>query len=146
MKVILLADVRGCGKKGDIKEVAAGYGQNFLLKNKLARLADNIALSEHNQKSSADAFHKAENLKEAQELAQKIKALCLNMTIKVGENGKSYGAITAKEIADKLSEKGFSIDKKKIETEPIKTTGKFVVKIKLHPQVNANISIIVEAA
>lgn len=145
MKVILLSDVRGCGKKGDIKEVAAGYGQNYLLKNGLAKVADNSALSMHAQQSSADAFHKAEALKAAQDQAAKLKSLQIELSIKCGENGKSFGAVTSKEIAEKLATKGYNIDKKKIECPVIKNAGTYYVNLKLHPQVVVAIKVIVSA-
>lgn len=145
MKVILLSDVRGCGKKGEVKEVAAGYGQNYLLKNKLAVVADNTALSNHAQQSSADAFHKAEALKAAQNEAEKLKNLQINLSIKCGENGKSFGAITSKEIAEKLVSLGFNIDKKKIECPSIKNAGIYSVAIKLHPKVTSVIKVVVDA-
>lgn len=145
MKVILLCDVRGCGKKGEIKEVAAGYGQNYLLKNNLAKVADNSALSMHAQQSSADAFHKAEALKAAQNEAGKLKDVQLEMTIKCGENGKSFGAVTSKEVAEKLATKGFNIDKKKIDCPPIKNAGIYSVNLKLYPQVSVAIKVVVTA-
>lgn len=145
MKVILLCDVRGCGKKGEIKEVAAGYGQNYLLKNNLAKVADNSALSMHAQQSSADAFHKAEALKAAKSEAEKLKNIQLEMTIKCGENGKSFGAVTSKEISEKLAERGYNIDKKKIDCPPIKNAGIYSVSLKLHPQVSVAIKVVVTA-
>lgn len=145
MKVILLSDVRGCGKKGEIKEVAAGYGQNYLVKNGLAKVADNSALSMHAQQSSADAFHKAEALKAAQNEAAKLKNLQIELTIKCGENGKSFGAVTSKEIAEKLAANGYNIDKKKIDCPSIKNAGIYSVNIKLHPQVSVAIKVIVTA-
>lgn len=145
MKVVLLADVRGCGKKGEIKVVADGYAQNYLLKNKLAVVADNSALSAQSQKNSADAFHKAEALKAAEELKKKLDNIKLNMQIKCGENGKSFGAITSKEVADKLSSLGYEIDKKKINCPSLKAAGVYSVEIKLHPKVSAKITVSIEA-
>ena len=135
MKVILLADVKGCGKKGELKEVAAGFGQNFLLKKGLARLADTGA------KDSSNAFHKAEELKEAQLLGEKLANLQITLFLKTGENGKTFGSVTSKEIAEKLAELGYQIDKKKIELDQIKSIGIYFAKIKLHPQVSVKIKI-----
>ena len=146
MKVVLLSDVRGCGKKGEVKEVASGYGQNYLIKNGLARVADNTALSMQAQKSSSEAFHKAEALKDAKNLKEQLKSVVVTLKIKCGENGKSYGAITNKEISEKLSELGYQIDKKKIITNGLKTIGSYKVEIKLHPEVTAFITVIIEAA
>ncbi len=145
MKVVLLSDVRGCGKKGEIKEVSGGYAQNYLIKNGLARIADNSALSAQAQKNSSEAFHKAEALKDAKLLKEKLANVSLSLQIKCGENGKSYGAITSKEIADALSQKGYEIDKKKIASGTIKNAGIYKVEIKLHPEVVATIKVVVEA-
>lgn len=146
MKVILLADVKGCGKKGELKEVAAGFGQNFLLKKGLARLADTGAILDQKQKDSSNAFHKAEELKEAQLLGEKLANLQITLFLKTGENGKTFGSVTSKEIAEKLAELGYQIDKKKIDMQQIKSAGHFSAIVKLHPQVSAKISIVVEAA
>lgn len=145
MKIVLLSDVRGCGKKGEIKNVADGYAHNFLLKNNLARVADNSALSAQAQKNSADAFHKAEALKAAQELKAKLEGLTVNMQIKCGENGKSFGAITSKELSEKLASLGYEIDKKKINCPSLKSAGSYNVEIKLHPAVQAKIKVTIEA-
>ncbi len=145
MKIVLLSDVRGCGKKGEIKNVADGYAHNFLLKNNLARVADNSALSAQAQKNSADAFHKAEALKAAEELKKKLEELSLNMQIKCGENGKSFGAITSKELSEKLSSLGYEIEKKKINCPSLKAAGAYSIEIKLHPQVSASIKVMIEA-
>lgn len=141
MKVILLADVKGCGKKGELKEVAAGFGQNFLLKKGLARLADTGAILDQKQKDSSNAFHKAEELKEAQLLGDKLSNLQITLYLKTGENGKTFGSVTSKEIAEKLAELGYQIDKKKIELDQIKSIGIYFAKIKLHPQVSVKIKI-----
>ena len=145
MKVILTADVRGCGKKGELKEVANGYGQNYLLKNGLAKLADSSAISHQKQVESAGAFHKAEALKEAKELGQKLDKIELNFNLKVGESGKTFGSVSNKEIAEKLESLGYKIDKKKIEIEQIKTIGRYLASVKLHPEVTIKIIINVEA-
>ncbi len=145
MKVVLLADVRGCGKKGEVKEVSGGYAQNFLIKNGLAKAADNAALSMQAQKDSSDKFHKAQALQEAKLLKEKLDKVSLTLELKCGENGKSYGAITNKEIAEKLANLNFEIDKKKILCPTIKTAGTFVIEIKLHSEVSAKIKVIVEA-
>ena len=146
MKVILLADVKGCGKKGELKEVAAGFGQNFLLKRGLARLADTGAILDQKQKESSNAFHKQQELEAAQNLAKKIAGIKLVFNLKTGENGKTFGSLTSKEVSEKLSELGYQIDKKKIDMQQIKSAGHFSAIVKLHPQVSAKISIVVEAA
>lgn len=141
MKVLLTADVKACGKKGEIKEVANGYAQNYLFKNGLAKPANNDAILNQKQKDVANAFHKAEELKEAQLLGDKLSNLQITLYLKTGENGKTFGSVTSKEIAEKLAELGYQIDKKKIELDQIKSIGIYFAKIKLHPQVSVKIKI-----
>ena len=145
MKVILINDVKGCGKKGEIKEVANGYAQNFLIKNGLAKIADNSSLSHQKQIESASNYHRAQELEQAMALAKQMQNLQLNFSLKVGENGKTFGSITSKEIAEKLAEMGYKIDKKKIIAEPIKSAGKYNILIKLHSDVTTKITVVVEA-
>lgn len=145
MKVLLTADVKGCGKKGEIKEVANGYAQNYLFKNGLAKPANNDAILNQKQKDVANAFHKAEELKEAQLLGDKLSNLQITLYLKTGENGKTFGSVTSKEIAEKLAELGYQIDKKKIDCSQLKEVGNYKINVKLHPQVIVKINIIVEA-
>ncbi len=138
MKVLLLSDVKGTGKKGEIKEVSDGYASNFLLKKGLARKADSGAISENEIKKQAAQYHKDMDKKRAETLAAQIKDQKIVIAIKCGENGKTFGSITSKEISEKLTEKGFEIEKKKIELkEPIKAIGYYKITVKLHPEVSA---------
>lgn len=146
MKVLLLKDVKGCGKKGDVKEVANGYGQNFLIKNGFAKVADNSALSMNSQKLSSEQYHMAQALETAKNEKSKLDKLSLSFEIKCGENGKSFGSITSKEISEKLSQMGYQIDKKKIDCPQLKEVGDYKIKIKLHPQVVATINVKVASA
>lgn len=142
MKIVLLKDVKGTGKKGEIKEVSDGYAKNFLLKTGAAKIADAGALSENNMKKESDAYHKEMERQQAIALGQKIKEKHLTLSIRCGENGKTFGSITSKEIADALKNEGFEIDKRKIEvSEPIKAIGNYNVNIKLHPEVSVKISL-----
>ena len=130
MEVILLKDVKGTGKKGDLVKVADGYGRNFLLKQGLAQIANNTNKNIHNQAQNAKAFHKEEERKEFRAQAEKLKGQTITLTAKVGENGKLFGAITSQEIADKINEQfGFSVEKKKIIIPSIKMIGAYDVKI-----------------
>lgn len=139
MKVLLLKDVKGTGKKGDIKEVSDGYANNFLLKNGYARKADKSAISENDSKKSASDYHKEMERQNAEKVAQKLKDVTVTIKIKCGENGKTFGSVTSKEISESLSKLGFDIDKRKIELkEPLKIIGSYTVTAKLHPQVSAN--------
>ncbi len=138
MKVVLLTDVKGTGKKGEIKEVADGFAQNFLIKTGKARKADNGALNENKMKIEANEYHKEMQKQDAVALANKINGTKIFVKIKCGENGKTFGSVTSKEIADALNQKGFEIDKRKIELkEPLKTIGSYNVNAKLHPEVTA---------
>lgn len=146
MKVVLLKDVKGTGKKGEIKEVADGFAKNFLLKNGSAKIADNSALSENSHKKDAAVFHKQQEILAAKELAKKLDGQNVLLKIKCGENGKTFGSVSSKEIADELAKKGFAIDKKKIELkEPIKTTGSYQVCIKIYPEISAKIEVSVQS-
>ena len=142
MKVVLLKDVKGTGKKGDIKEVADGYAKNFLLKNGFAKIANAAALSENTRQKEAEEFHKEMKKQDAIALAAKLKNLKIDIAIKCGENGKMFGSITSKEISENLKSLGYEIDKRKIELpEPIKAVGQYQISIKLHPEVSAKIEV-----
>ena len=131
MEVILLQDVKGTGKKGQIVKVADGYGRNFLLKKGLAQIANNTNKNIHNQAETAKAFHKEEERKEFRAEAEKLKGQTITIEGKVGENGKLFGAITSQEIADKIKEVfGIEIEKKKIIIPTIKMIGAYDVKIR----------------
>lgn len=142
MKVLLLTDVRGTGKKGEIKEVADGYANNFLIKTGKARRADNEAISENKNKSEANAYHKEMEKQAAIALGEKLKNATVNVKIKCGENGKTFGSITSKEIADALAKQGYNVEKRKIElNNPIKTVGSYTVNAKLHAEVQVKLTI-----
>ncbi len=146
MKVVLLENVRGTGKKGEIKEVADGYAKNYLFKNKLARLADNSAMNENKNQNEATKYHKAQELAAAKELSKKLNGKNVLLKIKCGNNGKTFGSITSKEIAEELAKTGINLDKKKIELkEPIKLTGIYHVTAKIYPEVSAKFTVEVEA-
>lgn len=146
MKVVLIKDVKGSGKAGDIIEAKDGYAQNFLIKRGLAKPADAQALSENKGQKDAKAFHRAEELKANKELKEKVNGAEVTVTVKTGAGGKFFGSITNKEVADKLLELGFDIDKKKIILQSgIKTTGRFPVTIKISPEETAKITLIVIA-
>ena len=145
MKVILKADVKGSGKKGDIIEVADGYGKNFLIKKGLAEVATASGVNEVNQKRTAEAFHRAEELKAQQALAAQLNGKTVVVKIKVSENGKVFGSVTTQHVAQALAEMGFDIDKRKIKMEQTKTLGAFQAEIRLMENVTAKITVSVEA-
>lgn len=142
MKVVLLTDVRGTGKKGEIKEVADGFGQNFLIRTGKARRADSGAISENKRRQEAEDYHKEMKKQDAVELGNKIKGAKVIIKIKCGENGKTFGSVTTKEISEGLSKLGFEVDKRKIELkEPLKTIGSYEILAKLHPEVNVKFNV-----
>ncbi|MBE5746101.1 MAG: 50S ribosomal protein L9 [Clostridiales bacterium] len=146
MKVIFLEDVKGTAKKGEVKEVSDGYAKNFLLKNKKAVIADSVNLNVNNQQKSADAYHEQERIKAATKLAEELKNKEFIIKAKVGENGKLFGAITTKEIAEVITKNFTSeIDKRQVVLkENIKTLGNFVIELKLYKNISTKINIIVE--
>jgi len=145
MKVILKQDVKGTGKKGDILEVSDGYAKNFLLKKGLAEQASSVAVNSLKIQKEAEERRKAEEIKEIKALAAKINKTEVILTIKCGENGKVFGSVTSKEIASKLEDLGYNIDKKKILLkDSIKTVGSFPVDIRMMEGVVAKIIVTVK--
>ena len=131
MKVILKADVKGSGKKGDILEVSDGYAKNFLLKKGLAEIATPGGINETEQKRTAEAYHKAENVKALKELAEKMNGAEVTVPIRAGENGKVFGSVTTAQIASALAEAGYEVEKKRITVkEPIKNIGVYEVDVR----------------
>lgn len=145
MKVILSADVKGLGKKGDVVEVADGYGKNFLIKKGMAQAATASSIHEAAQKKASQEFHKAEEVKALKALAAELDGKSVNVKIKAGENGKVFGSVTAAHVAAALAEAGYEIDKKKIKMEPVKTLGAFPAEIRLMENVTAKITYVVQA-
>ena len=146
MKVILLADVKGTGKKNEVVEVSDGYARNCLLKKKLAIEATSTEINAVNNKIKAQEFHKAEEIKKWKELAVSMKGIEVKCSVRCGENGRIFGSVTSKEIADKLSETGYDVEKKKIILkEPIKTPGVYTVEIKFLPDVSTKVTVNVSA-
>lgn len=140
MKVILKQDVKGTGKKGDILEVSDGYAKNFLLKKGLAEQASSVAVNSLKIQKEAEERRRREEIKATRELAQKMDKNTVTISIRCGENGKVFGSVTSKEIAGKLAELGFDIDKKKILLkDPIKTVGDTAVDVRLMEGVTAKI-------
>ena len=142
MKVILKADVKGSGKKGDIIEVSDGYAKNFLFKKNLAEAATPSSVNEAQQKKQAQAFHRAEEIKAMQDLAASLKGKKITLAIKTGENGKLFGSVTSAQVAQELNALGFEVDKKKIILkEPIKTLGVFEIDIRFMEKIESKITV-----
>ena len=140
MKVVLLKDVKGSGKAGDIIEAKDGYAQNFLIKKGLAKPADAQAVAENKQQKASKEFHHQEMLKANKALREKLDGIKVTIQAKSGESGKFFGSITNKEIAENLSALGFNIDKKKIILDSnIKVSGTYNVSIRISAEETAKI-------
>ena len=145
MKLVLLVDVKGQGKKGQLIDVSDGYARNYLLPRKLAVEAGAQVLSEMKSKEEAKKHQEAVDLDNAQKLKEKIESAMIVIKAASGEGQKLYGAITSKDLAEKLKEQaGIDVDKKKIVlTDPIKAYGSYSIDVKLHPSVVAKINLVV---
>ena len=144
MKVILLENVKSLGKKGEIVNVNDGYARNFILPKKLGVEAtgknlNDLKLQKNNEKKVAQ-----ENLDAAKELAAELSAGKVELAIKVGEGGRTFGSVSSKEIAVAVKDQ-MQIDKKKIQLkESIKSLGTHIVTVKLHPEVSAELKVVVK--
>lgn len=142
MKVIFLQDVKGQGKKGQIKELSEGYVRNFLLPKGLAKLASEGNLKTLEVQTASEEKRKQKEKEDAQALAKRLEELTVVVKAKSGEGGRLFGAVTTKQIADALAALGIKIDKRKIELDdPIRTLGVTQVAVKLHPEVKAKMSV-----
>ena len=143
MKIILLADVKALGKKGEIVEVSQGYARNALLPKKLGVEATSANLNSLKLLKKHEEKVAAENLEAAQEFKKEIETWKVEVKIKTGEGGKVFGSVSTTEVADAAEKQyGKKIDKKKMELDvPIKSLGNYDVKIKLHPEVVATMQV-----
>ena len=143
MKVILLEDVKSLGKKGQLVELNAGYARNFILPKKLGIEATSKNINDLKLQKAHEDKVAAEQLAAAKVLAEELKNKSVELKMKVGEGGRTFGAISTKEIAAAAKEQlGYELDKKKISVdEPIKGLGVHNVKIKLHPKVTADLKV-----
>ena len=143
MKVILLENIKGVGKKDEIITANDGYARNFLFPKKLAIEANNENLAKLKSKQESIAHKKETEKQEAEELSKKLEKIILKIEVKAGENGKIFGGVTAKEISEQLEKQyGFKIEKKKIEVkETIKTIGIFNIDLKLYEGVSGKLKV-----
>ncbi|OIJ17019.1 50S ribosomal protein L9 [Anaerobacillus alkalilacustris] len=142
MKVIFLQDVKGKGKKGEIKNVSEGYARNYLLPNKLASEATSGNLKTLEVKKQGEEKRAEEKLNEAKAYKDELEKLTVEIKAKSGEGGRLFGAVTSKQIADTLGKMKKKVDKRKIELdEPIRALGYTNVPVKLHPEVTATIKV-----
>lgn len=143
MKVIFLKDVKGQGKKGEVKEVSDGYARNVLLKNKSAVEATPQAMSQLQGQKRKEQQNAEAELQAAKDLKVKVEELTVELKSKTGEGGRLFGSITSKQIADELNKKhGIKVDKRKMDLpEAIRTLGITKVPVKLHPEVTATLKV-----
>lgn len=142
MKVILLADVKGKGKKGELCNVSDGYARNFLFPKNLAIEADSAAMGELKSREAAAAHHKQEEIDAANATAQKLEGKSVTIKAKAGANGRLFGSVTSKEIAEQVKkELGITVDRKKMTVADIKNFGEYTAEIKLYTGITAKITV-----
>ncbi|EGD47749.1 ribosomal protein L9 [Ruminiclostridium papyrosolvens DSM 2782] len=147
MKVILKQDVKGLGKKEQMVEASDGYARNFLLPRGLAVEATSSNVNIMKTKKEAEAQKKDREVAQAKELAKKIKDITVTLKVKAGENGKLFGSITSKDVAEALkSQQKLDIDKKKlVMPDSLKAVGTFEVEVKLYPEINSKFTVKIES-
>ena len=142
MKVVLLADVKGTGKKGELCNVSDGYARNFLSPKKLAIEADSTALNELKNREQAAAHHKQEEINAAKATAEKLEGKTVTIVAKAGSAGKLFGSVTSKEIVAEIKKSlNIEIDKKKMSVGDIKSFGEYTAEIKLYPGISAKLTV-----
>ena len=148
MKVILLQDIRGTGKKDEIVEASDGYARNYLIPRKLAREATAEALNAIQRSKEADRHREEVRRQEAEVRARQLKGKVIQLSVRGGEGGKLYGSVTNDQIATALKEQhGIEIDKRKLELEePVKTAGQTTVTVKLYAGISTRMILNVKVA
>lgn len=142
MKVIFLQDVKGKGKKGEVKDVSDGYARNYLLPKRLAEEATKGNLSKLEERKKKQRQEAEQKKAEAEKLKEQIERLTVKIEAKSGENGRLFGSVTNKQIAEQLKQHQIKVDKRKIELdEPIRTLGVTKVPVKIHPDVTAIVQV-----
>ncbi len=145
MQIILQQDVPNLGKKGELKDVAPGYARNLLIPKGMALEATPQRIREWKKRQEKEEMLNQQQEEQAREKAEKLKEVELVIKMPAGESGRLFGSVTPADIAGKLSEIGFDVDKKDIEVDgPIKSLGSHIASLKLHPGIKADISIKVE--
>lgn len=147
MKVILKADVKSLGKKGDLVNTSDGYARNYLFPKGLATEANAQAMNEFNNKEKAKKFHKAEEIKAANEVKDRLEGKTFKLTAKAGANGKLFGSVTAKDVAAEIKKTmNEDIDKRKITMDDIKAFGTVQAEVKVYQGISAKIFVQVSEA
>ena len=145
MQIILLEKVLNVGQLGEVVKVKDGYARNFLIPQGIAKAGTSSNLNEANQAREAKAYHDEQERLKAVELGKIIEKTTLNLKVKCGANGKVFGSVTNKEISEELAKLNISVDKKKIETDTIKSIGLYDIKVKLHPTVVVKLKVNIES-
>ncbi len=141
MKVIFLKDLKGQGKKGEIKEVKDGYG-SFLIKNNIANIANESNLKHYNTLKSKQELEENLFIKDCEKLKEQLEKLSINIKVKVGSQDKVFGSVSTKQISTELKKLNFNIDKNKIKVDsPLSSLGTHIVNVELHKKVIANVKI-----
>ncbi len=144
MKVILLSDVKNLGKKGEVVNTSDGYARNFLFPRKLAQeaTADNLHIL--NAKKETERRKKLAEIEEAQRIAEKLKNKEIKIVTKTGDNGRLFGAITSKDVAELINKQyGTQIDKKKIVMDTLKLVGSYDIEVKIYPEVSTKMKVVI---
>ncbi|SHK56836.1 large subunit ribosomal protein L9 [Clostridium cavendishii DSM 21758] len=144
MKVILLQDVKKMGKKGDVINASDGYARNYLFPRKLAEEATDANLHVLNAKKETERRKKTAEIEAAQKLAEELKNKEVTIQAKSGENGKLFGAITSKDVAEEITKQyKIEVDKKKLVMDTIKLAGTYNIELKLYPEVSAKMKVVI---
>ena len=144
MKVILLSDVKNLGKKGEVVNTSDGYARNFLFPRKLAQEATAENLHILNAKKETERRKKLAEIEEAQRIAEKLKNKEIKILTKTGDNGRLFGAITSKDVAELINkEYGTEIDKKKIVMDTLKLVGSYDIEVKIYPEVSTKMKVVI---
>lgn len=145
MKVILKQDIKGVGKKGEVINASDGYARNYLLPRELAYEANEGNMAALKEKKESEKFRKDNESQSARELAKKLTGLSVKFDVKAGENGRLFGSITSKDIAEEIKKQhGFDVDKKKLVLdEPIKAAGVYNIEVKVYPEISAKLKVVV---
>lgn len=146
MKVILKEDVKGLGKKEQMVEASDGYARNYLFPKGLAAPANASNINMMKTKKEAEAHRKEKEVAQAKELAKKIKDITVTLKVKAGDNGKLFGSITGKDVAEGLkTQQNIDIDKKKlVMPDSVKSVGTFEVEVKLYPEISSKFTLKIE--
>lgn len=145
MKVILLQDVKDQGKKGDLIDVSDGFARNYLIPRKLAKKADAASMTDIRNREESRRFKEEQAKKEALALKEKLETLTVVLHVQIGADGKAYGSVSGKDVAEELAGRhGVEIDKKKIEMDAVKACGRYEAVVRVYPGVQAKLAVLVE--